>query len=400
MRRVAPEVAALEAPEPVDARTFAAALPAGTVLLSYSVADASAQVVTVRDGQVRAHDLGTSRGELAARVRRLRLLLGRPTGSASLLERRVDELSRTLLAPAAAELAGARAVMVCPDGALHFVPFAALRLADGRRLAEAAPVFRTVSATAWVALRDEGPEPRERVRLVALGDPAYPEDGSGEGVSGIWARLERLPATRTEVQRAAAAFPGLATVRLGGDATEGAVRELASGADLLHLAAHGVYHPVLPLSSGIALAPPPGPSRHDGVLQAWEVMESLRLEPGLVVLSACETGLGEDFGGEGVLGLVQAFHVAGARDVVASLWTVSDRATAELMGRMYAGLADGLPAAEALRRAQLHLLRSAGTGDGSPEPPADHTHPFFWSAFVLTGDGLSPVVLPPVTSSS
>src|SRR6185503_1921431 len=95
----------------------------------------------------------------------------------------------------------------------------------------------------------------------------------------------------------------------------------------LHFACHGLLDARFPLDSALALAPG---GDDNGLLQAWEVIERVRVDADLVTLSACDTGLGRDMGGEGLVGLVRAFQYAGARSVLASLWEVSDRSTARL----------------------------------------------------------------------
>jgi CHAT domain-containing protein len=118
----------------------------------------------------------------------------------------------------------------------------------------------------------------------------------------------------------------------------------------------------------------------------------------LVTLSACETGLGKDMGGEGLVGLTRAFQYAGARNVLASLWPVGDQSTAELMTRFYAHLREGTGKAQALRAAQLELIGAsevrddsdgAGTlrGVGGRAGAGSRAHPFRWAAFELVGDG-------------
>jgi CHAT domain-containing protein len=111
------------------------------------------------------------------------------------------------------------------------------------------------------------------------------------------------------------------------------------------------------------------------LLQAWEVLESVRLDADLVTLSACDTGLGKEMGGEGVIGLTRAFQYAGARSVLASLWSVSDVSTADLMRRFYSHLRAGRSKDEALRRAQVELIHSSA-----------FSHPYSWAAFQLVGD--------------
>jgi CHAT domain-containing protein len=111
----------------------------------------------------------------------------------------------------------------------------------------------------------------------------------------------------------------------------------------------------------------------------WEIFEQVRLDTDLVVLSACSSALGEELGGEGLIGLTRAFQYAGARSVVASLWNIRDQATAELMVRFYWHLRSGLPKDEALQSAQVELIRE-------PVGGKDFSAPFFWAAFQLYGD--------------
>lgn len=207
--------------------------------------------------------------------------------------------------------------------------------------------------------------------------------------------------------------------------TEQSFRDQAPRASYLHLATHGYFAPeelksVLSLSraddesislfgqqdvsgwhpgllSGIVLAganQPPSLDRDDGVLTALEVAELDLSGVELVTLSACETGLGQTAGGEGVLGLQRSFQLAGARTSVASLWQVPDAASRALMVEFYDNLwRKKLPRGEALRQAQLSMLR-AGTDRGyasrgiDPVDVADsgRVPPYYWAAFVLSGD--------------
>jgi CHAT domain-containing protein len=227
-------------------------------------------------------------------------------------------------------------------------------------------------------------------------------------------------------------FPrGRLTKLAGTEATEAAVRRQAVRHRYLHFATHGFFAPPAlrsalaaasraekpgdgnlfsvqdvagfhpGLLSGLVLAGANRPvraDRDDGILTALEVAELDLGGVELAVLSACETGLGETAGGEGVLGLQRAFQTAGAHAVVASLWKVPDRATKELMARFYANLwgKKRLSKLEALRRAQLWLLREGARDPGlvralerPGRPPAakgGRTAPYYWAAFVLSGD--------------
>jgi CHAT domain-containing protein len=124
-----------------------------------------------------------------------------------------------------------------------------------------------------------------------------------------------------------------------------------------------------------AKEPEPGDTDNDGALQAWEIYSQLKLKADLVVLSACETGRGQEVEGEGLVGLSRALQYAGARSIVASQWKVADRSTAELMVAFHRALRQGLAKDEALRRAMAHVRGNPAT-----------SHPYYWAPFVLVGD--------------
>jgi CHAT domain-containing protein len=138
----------------------------------------------------------------------------------------------------------------------------------------------------------------------------------------------------------------------------------------VHLACHGIVDPERPLFSALALTPTEG---DDGFLTALEVFR-MQIPADLVVLSACETGKGKIYRAEGIVGLTRAFMFAGAPRVLVSLWKVDDEATAALMTKFYEGWKAGVPAAQALRRAQTHVRAQE-----------KWKHPAYWAAWVLWG---------------
>jgi CHAT domain-containing protein len=143
---------------------------------------------------------------------------------------------------------------------------------------------------------------------------------------------------------------------------------------IIHLALHGFGDMTEPDRAGLVLAP--GDTKEDGLWQAREIRES-RFTADLVTLSACETGVGRLQGEEGIMNLARTFLVAGAKSVVASLWDADDRSTATLMKHFYEEIARRKNVAEALRGAQLTMLREFGSD----------LQPYYWAGFTVIGDG-------------
>jgi CHAT domain-containing protein len=247
---------------------------------------------------------------------------------------------------------GSGQLVVVPDGVLHRVPFNALHdgvayLLDSWDITLAP----SLEAAAHAAAR---PVRGRRVLAVGVGTDDAPH-----------IETEALAVSRT----AAGDHPLL----LGADATFDAVREAAQDADVVHLACHGLFRPENPAFSSLRLA--------DRWIRAVDVA-GLDLDGRLVVLSACETGRVDDREGDEAIGLARGFLAAGARNVIVSQWLADDRTAAEVMTRVHAFLARGVPPGTALRRAQ-QAVREV-------DP-----HPFHWAPFVVVG---APASSPPEAS--
>jgi CHAT domain-containing protein len=167
-----------------------------------------------------------------------------------------------------------------------------------------------------------------------------------------------------------------------GEAREEQVKSEAGKYRVVHFATHGRLDDRSPLYSHLVLAPPEDGSKEDGLLEAWEVMKmDLRAE--LAVLSACETARGRIGAGEGVIGMSWAFFVAGVPTTVVSHWKVDSSSTTELMVAFHrnltavAGESGGISKAEALRRAELQLLKKRR-----------FRHPYYWASFAVVGNGM------------
>ncbi|MEM8996005.1 MAG: CHAT domain-containing protein, partial [Acidobacteriota bacterium] len=396
--RRAPRVAGLHHPRPLAAEAAKAALDPGTLLLSWSVGEEQSVVFAVgRSAPVEVAVLPIGEADLARRIDRFVDLIRDPRsatgGDIAVVARRLGD---ELLGPVAGAIQGAERLLLSPDGPLHRLPFAALRVARGgdeRWLVEVLPMTRTPSMTVLAELhrrRRDGGAPDGGLRLAAFGAPVLPSsvattagDRSRQAVFGEVSSLAPLPASAHEVDTVVRLFPR-GEAFLGDRATEGRVKSIAAAMDLLHFATHALIDEAEPLESALVLSLPEvvGPGDENGLLQVWEIFEDLRLRAELVVLSACGTALGTPVRGEGLLGLERAFHFAGARSVLASLWPVSDVATSRLMERFYRHLHGGLPRDEALRRAQIATISGGAPG----APGIDPSAPVHWAAFRLSGD--------------
>jgi CHAT domain-containing protein len=218
--------------------------------------------------------------------------------------------------------------------------------------------------------------------LLILADPVFsasdPRVGRPEAAAHSAALFPRLIQSRKEAAAIAAMLPAkLVQEHLDFAASPAALRaEAGTSHGVIHIVGHTVLDNLRPEKSGIVLSLVDArgdPQR--GMLTLREI-HNLHLQAGLVTLSACETALGKEIGGEGMLGISHAFLFAGARRVVASLWKVEDSATARLMEVFYRGMYQrGLTPAAALRAAQGELRLDPRW-----------RHPYYWASFVIEGD--------------
>jgi CHAT domain-containing protein len=202
--------------------------------------------------------------------------------------------------------------------------------------------------------------------------------------------LTPLPYARQELEQLARLFPGASRIYVGEEATEERAKAIGGSARIVHFATHTLIDERSPLDSAVVLSLPESGTvgRDNGLLQAWKIFEGVRLAADLVVLSSCESALGQEIAGEGLIGLTRAFHYAGARSVMASLWNVSDRMTGELMLRFYRQLKAGLPKDVSLQRAQRAMIDRPVTARGEDGRPVelDGSAPFYWATFEISGD--------------
>lgn len=360
----------------LDAPGIGRQLGSRQALLEYFLAKESSYLFVITPEGMRSYDLHRPGGDVERQVDDLRKLLQKPSlFQRSGLCRQAADLYQVLVAPAA-ELLQKRDLLIVPDGALHLLPFEVLLTtgeACGRpALAELPYLLRehTVSyvpsGSVLKGLRDARPAAAADRRALRFLGFAHPLTSTPPP-----------PLSEVEVKGIASLYPSLAVqLYVDGDANRQNVLDnpLVRSARAIHFATHGLFDASHPELSGLALTP--GKDGDDGVLRVDDVF-NLKLDADLVVLSACETGVGKQVSGEGLVGLTRAFFYAGTPSLVVSLWQVADDPTPRLMLDFYRRLNDRVAKAEALRRSKLALIRS-GT----------YSHPFYWAPFVLVGDSM------------
>jgi CHAT domain-containing protein len=269
-----------------------------------------------------------------------------------------------------------RKIVLIPDGVLHSLPIGALiDPGTDEPLATRFEISLAPSATAWVRWKRQR-EGEPALNVLAIADPAVAATADADPVrgAGLFAetpRLGPLPNAKKEVRVMLRALGGRGRLLIGSRATEAALKqEDLAGFQVLHLAAHALVDDRHPERSAVILAPaPPG---EDGLLQFREILD-LDLDGPLVLLSACRSGAGPVIGGEGVMGLANAFFRAGARTVVAGLWTLRDDEVSILVQELGRNLGRGHSVGSALTEARRTLIRRGA-------PPAA------WAGLVVLGD--------------
>jgi len=373
--------------------------------------------------------------EALAQARKRIIAIGEPEAEAE-VRVTLERLARLVLQPLLPHLGQARQLILSPDGALWLVPWAALPLPDGKYAVEKFAISHVVSS------RDLVPAPAREVKPAAplvLADPNFDlpvdeadklaaallsrqgRDDSGSGpltrerqaetllvrqnaqrFAARLGRAERLPFTAAEAEQITPAlkvYTGTAPRVLTDNEALAIAVQKARSPRVLVLSTHGFFladqendkgdknkptrieNPLLRcglLLAGCNHADKATEGQNTGVLTGLQIVGCDLRGTELVVLSACETGLGDVRHGEGVAGLRQAFQLAGAQSVAATLWQIPDQASAQLMIRFWENLAAGQNKAEALRQAQLSLIKARRDRNAA-------AHPFLWAAFTLTG---------------
>jgi CHAT domain-containing protein len=427
IRASSPRYAALTQPRPLTLKEIQQqVLDADTLLLEYSLGKRQSYVWVVSPTAISSYELPAS-GEVESAARRFYELLIAPNEQvtpqsrglrvvkAQAQDERLEEansrLSQMLLGAVSKQL-GTKRLLIIADGALQYIPFAALLNPTGSPLVIDHEILSLPSASTIAVLRQESRQRIQPTKTIAvLADPVFdssderivsnnrkaPESSPPAAVRGEsdarikvlepriekalpqpTLRIQRLPGTKKEAGEILSLVPDKDRLEA---LSFRASRETAMGHELeqfryLHFATHGFLDSVRPELSGIVLSMVNEKGEpENGFLLAHEIY-NLKLPAELVVLSACETGLGKQIRGEGLVGLTRGFMYAGAQRVVVSLWSVDDEATKELMVAFYKGmLKEGMRPPAALRAAQIKMWKQK-----------QWRAPYYWAAFVLQGE--------------
>lgn len=430
IRQSSPSYAALTQPRSLTVKQIQNdLLDADTVLLEYSLGKERSYVWLITSTSLNSFELpGRSQIETSARNVANLLNAGERWATDSQINSKFDEeagkLSRTLLPAALVSQLRAKRLLIVSDGALQYLPFGVLPIAKTPTSLPLIAHYEIVtlpSASTLAVLRQENlNRPPVAKSVAVIADPVFEDTDEriknktamvdavkGEtqgqtqetlkntrlilqralvldaetktnGMTRESLPIKRLPFTRIEAEGILAAAPPSLTLK----ATDfRANRETATSVELasyryLHFATHGILNAEHPELSGIVLSLVDEQGKPvDGFLRLHDIY-NLNLPADLVVLSACQTGLGKEIRGEGLVGLTRGFMYAGTPRVIASLWKVDDAATAELMKRFYSSmLKDNLRPAAALRRAKLEMWKQKRW-----------QAPFYWGAFELQGE--------------
>lgn len=353
LRAVNEELAALASGEPLRVKEVQQLLPDESTLLAYFMLDdETIAVFLLTHEQFEVFELSVDVATLRKLIDSLYLFANTDVAHPKSLV----ALHTYLLTPLLERITTPHLIIV-PHAILHYVPFAALT--DGKIYLVDHFVLTTLpSASTLPFVLEKRRDPATLPPPLVFGNPTTES-------------LNPLRFAEREAKRIGKLYG--VSPWTSEQATKERLIEHAEGAGIVHLAAHGKFNTSEPLESFIALASDSG-KQQDGRLTVREIYNRLRLtQADLVVLSACQTNVGDISNGDEVIGLTRAFIFAGTPSIISTLWSVDDRATGRLMERFYTHLRARISKAEALRKAQQEVR-------------AEYPNPYYWGAFVLSGD--------------
>ncbi|MGB3514450.1 MAG: tetratricopeptide repeat protein [Microcoleaceae cyanobacterium] len=403
IREKSPSYAAITQPQPLTLEQIQQQiLDKNTLLLQYSLGKKRSFLWAVSKDNITSYEL-PAKASIEKAVKEFRGTVTNRRANPTSLTEASKSIYQMILAPVAEQLDNQRLAIVS-DGILHYIPFAAISLPTTSSetkylpLATKHQIVNLPSASTLSILRQDAQQRKPAPKTIAIvADPVFSSEDNRLATTvstrsenwekynlsrsarqldvGIW---ERLPDTRSEAEAILALLPeseSISYLDFTANRTTATNPQL-SQYKIIHFATHGLLNSVNPELSGIVLSmlDQQGNSLN-GFLRLHDIF-NLNFSADLVVLSACQTGLGKQVRGEGLVGLTRGFMYAGTPRVLVSLWNVDDAATAEMMGRFYRlMLKEKLSATEALKMAQLEMVSET-----------EWKSPYYWAAFTLQGE--------------
>ncbi|MEN3335449.1 MAG: hypothetical protein V7641_4814 [Blastocatellia bacterium] len=374
-----PDMKSIKSTPPIGIEEIQSRMPQQAQILQYAVLKNSILIWVLSKDNFYYTSQSVSIEDLDGKVNHfLQLIANASEDDSEAVLRDVIALYDLLIKPVKQWLDDSNPLCIVPDKILNFIPFAALRSqASGRYFIEERErgFVLSPSANLFVTCSETAREKRssESERLLSVGDPLFER---GE----TYSNFDELQSAAREAETIARYY-GSSPALTGAAATKKRVMGDMEQADVIHLATHAITNEWYPLRSKLLLAKDVsgGPGKaDDGILQAYEIYKLKLARAKLVVLSACRSGVETYYGGEGMVGLSRPFIARRIPLVVASLWPVNSASTADLMINFHRHRKSGggMPTAEALRQAQIDMLRDANS---------DNRLPYHWAAFVAIG---------------
>lgn len=336
--------------DPLNLPEIQKSLPSDLAVVQYFPTQDSLYIFLVTGKDFRLRQVPISQSVLETTVMAYLRAIRRPGQADAALASEGTKLYQWLVAPVKSDIAASKTLVLIPSGRLNSLPFACLSDASGVPLVEQHEILELAKSTDLIRMSGEAPKPVKS--LVAFAD------ATGD-----------LPAAAREGEQIAKLFgQDQAKLFKGKEATRDAFQRFGAQADALHLATHGEWNIEDSLSNYLAMA-------NQQKVSQDEIFELGLDNTSIVILSACNTAMGEGGDVKYVASLAEAFWIAGSRSVVASLWAVNDESTSMLMTEFYKSLRGGQSKSQALRSAQLAVRSQDG-----------FHHPYYWAGFILFGD--------------
>jgi CHAT domain-containing protein len=352
-------------------------MPAESQILQYAVLDDRLLIWVVTRTAIHPYQVSLGSEQLNEKVRAfLETVNQPPVGDANEETRSAEDLYRILIAPVEPFLDKSKYLCIVPDKILNYLPYQALvSPVTAHFLIEDYYMGTAPSSTTFIDLTGSAQRKAGKFEeeLLSVGNPRFNRVDFDS--------LPELRSAAREAQTVASLYPKRHLL-LSDDATETAVRSEIGNADVAHFAMHYIVNDQMETLSGFPLTPNQGSSdnaRANGFLQSHEIYGMGFPRTRLVILSGCQTGIEQQYAGEGAIGAARPFLIAGVPTAVATLWPVDSDASAELMAGFHRHRRGSSPVAQALRSAQIEMARGAD---------AHYRHPYYWAAFQTIG-GLS-----------